>query len=170
MIKVNDEGYLTDFSQWTKEVGEAIAAENNITMTPRHWEVIAYLQNEHKKNVALSIRKIGKSDVLDIKEFYQALSSGSIENIYQNCRHSQTCQLHLTLLLNPKINITMNEYNGEIRKMMIILSKSHLENVYAAFVLANGARMEGIEAEIFFTFFGLEAIHKKNWNTCTLQL
>ncbi len=55
----------------------------------------------------------------------------------------------------------MSEYNGEIRKMMIILSKATLENVYAAFVLANGARMEGIEAEIFFTFFGLEAVHKK---------
>lgn len=55
----------------------------------------------------------------------------------------------------------MSEYNGEIRKMMIILSKATLENVYAAFVLANGARMEGIEAEIFFTFFGLEAIHQK---------
>jgi peroxiredoxin family protein len=45
--------------------------------------------------------------------------------------------------------------------MMIILSKATLENVYAAFVLANGARMEGIQAEIFFTFFGLEAIHNK---------
>lgn len=58
----------------------------------------------------------------------------------------------------------MNEildYNGEVRKMLIILSKASLENVYAAFVLANGARMEGIEAEIFFTFFGLDAIHKK---------
>lgn len=55
----------------------------------------------------------------------------------------------------------MNEFTGEIRKMMIILSKATLENVYAAFVLANGARMEGIEAEMFFTFFGLEAIHKK---------
>ncbi len=55
----------------------------------------------------------------------------------------------------------MSEYNGEIRKMLIILSKATLENVYAAFVLANGARMEGIEAEIFFTFFGLEAIHNK---------
>lgn len=51
--------------------------------------------------------------------------------------------------------------NGEIKKMMIILSKATLENVYAAFVLANGARSEGIEAEMFFTFFGLEAIHAK---------
>lgn len=50
---------------------------------------------------------------------------------------------------------------GKINKMMIILSKASIENVYAAFILANGARMEGIEAEVFFTFFGLQAIHKK---------
>jgi len=53
---------------------------------------------------------------------------------------------------------------GKINKMMIILSKATIENVYAAFVLANGARMEGIEAEMFCTFFGLEAIHKKKLN------
>ena len=45
------------------------------------------------------------------------------------------------------------------------LVKSHPENVYAAFVLANGARMEGIEAEMFY-IFGLEAVHRKNWITC----
>lgn len=59
----------------------------------------------------------------------------------------------------------MSENKGEIKKMMIILSKATLENVYAAFVLANGARMEGIESEIFFTFFGLEAVHKKKMNS-----
>ena len=55
----------------------------------------------------------------------------------------------------------MSETNGDIKKMMIILSKATLENVYAAFILANGARSECIQAEVFFTFFGLEAIHKK---------
>ena len=55
----------------------------------------------------------------------------------------------------------MSTTNGKINKMLIILSKSTLENVYACFVLANGARMEGIEAEIFCTFFGLDAINKK---------
>lgn len=55
----------------------------------------------------------------------------------------------------------MTETNGKINKMMIILSKATLENVYASFVLANGARMEGIDAEMFFTFFGLEAINRK---------
>lgn len=48
-----------------------------------------------------------------------------------------------------------------VKKMLFVLSKATIENVYAAFIMANGARMEGIESEIFFTFFGLEAIQKK---------
>ena len=56
-------------------------------------------------------------------------------------------------------NVSVHE-PGKIRKMMLILSKATLDNVYACFILANGARMEGIESEIFFTFFGLNAINK----------
>jgi peroxiredoxin family protein len=48
-----------------------------------------------------------------------------------------------------------------VKKVLFICSKATLENVYACFVMANGARMEGIDSEIFFTFFGLEAIQKK---------
>ncbi len=54
--------------------------------------------------------------------------------------------------------------NGKVKKMMIIMSKATLENVYAGFILANGARMEGIQSEMFFTFFGLEAIQKDKLN------
>jgi peroxiredoxin family protein len=53
-----------------------------------------------------------------------------------------------------------NSDKKTVKKMMLILSKATIENVYACFILANGARMEGIESEIFFTFFGLEAIQK----------
>lgn len=70
-ISVTEEGFMTDFNQWDKNIGEAIAAENDITLSPRHWEVINYIQNEYKNDVPLSIRKIGKSGVVDIKEFYQ---------------------------------------------------------------------------------------------------
>jgi tRNA 2-thiouridine synthesizing protein E len=69
-IAVNEEGYLTDFKQWDNSIGESIAAEVNIQLTNRHWEVLTYLQNEFKKEVPLSIRKVGKSGVVDIKEFY----------------------------------------------------------------------------------------------------
>ena len=70
-IQVNEEGYLTNFPQWTQAVGAALAQEAGVDMTPRHWEVIDYLQKEFKNDVPLSIRKIGKSGVVDIKEFYQ---------------------------------------------------------------------------------------------------
>jgi peroxiredoxin family protein len=53
------------------------------------------------------------------------------------------------------------EKKKNIKKMCFILSKATIDSAYACFVMANGARMEGIEAEIFFTFFGLEAIHKQ---------
>ena len=70
-VQVNEEGYLTDFSQWNQAIGTALAEEANISMSPRHWEVIKYLQGEFKNEAPLSIRKIGKSNVVDIKEFYQ---------------------------------------------------------------------------------------------------
>jgi tRNA 2-thiouridine synthesizing protein E len=78
-IQVNDEGYLTDFAQWNKEIGTALAQEADITMSPRHWEVINYLQQEFKNDVALSIRKIGKSGVVDIKEFYQLFPNAPLK-------------------------------------------------------------------------------------------
>jgi peroxiredoxin family protein len=47
-----------------------------------------------------------------------------------------------------------------IEKVSIIVSKGSLEGVYPGLIMANGARMEGIEANVFFTFFGLDAIRK----------
>jgi peroxiredoxin family protein len=47
-----------------------------------------------------------------------------------------------------------------IEKVAIVISKGSLEGVYPGLIMANGARMEGIEANVFFTFFGLDAIRK----------
>ncbi len=48
-----------------------------------------------------------------------------------------------------------------ITKVSIIISKGSLEGIYPGLILANGARMEGIEANVFFTFFGMDAIHRE---------
>ena len=47
-----------------------------------------------------------------------------------------------------------------IEKVAIVISKGSLEGIYPGLIMANGARMEGIEANVFFTFFGLDAIRK----------
>jgi len=78
-VQVNEEGYLTNFAEWNKEIGEEIATENNIVLSPKHWEVINYVQNEFKNEVPLTIRKIGKSGVVDIKEFYALFPVGPLK-------------------------------------------------------------------------------------------
>ncbi|WP_425237674.1 TusE/DsrC/DsvC family sulfur relay protein [Ulvibacterium sp.] len=78
-ISVNEEGYLTDFSQWTKEIGEEIAKEQDIAMTARHWEVIDYIHGKFQKEEPLSIRGIKKSGVINVKEFYQLFPGGPLK-------------------------------------------------------------------------------------------
>ncbi len=51
-----------------------------------------------------------------------------------------------------------------LKKVMIIVAKGTIEDIYAGLVMANGAVMEGIETKLFFTFFGLDAIIKKRQN------
>jgi peroxiredoxin family protein len=52
----------------------------------------------------------------------------------------------------------------KIKKVSIVCSKGSLEGIYPALIMANGARMEGIEVNLFFTFFGMDAITKKKIN------
>ncbi len=47
-----------------------------------------------------------------------------------------------------------------VKKVLVICARGTLEDVYAALIMANGALMEGMEAKMFFTFFGLDAITK----------
>jgi peroxiredoxin family protein len=50
-----------------------------------------------------------------------------------------------------------------IEKVAIVVSRGSLEGIYPGLIMANGARMEGIEADLFFTFFGLDAIRKDRY-------
>ncbi len=56
--------------------------------------------------------------------------------------------------------MTTNE-DYPLKKVCIICAKGSIEDVYASLIMANGAVMEGIETKVFFTFFGLDAITKK---------
>lgn len=48
----------------------------------------------------------------------------------------------------------------ENRKVCIICAHGGLDDVYPSLILASSARQSGIEAMIFFTFYGLDAITK----------
>ena len=80
-VSVNEEGYLTNFSQWDKTIAEEIAHESGINLTSRHWDVINYVQDQFKHDIPLTIRKVGKSGVVDIKEFYQLFPNAPLKTV-----------------------------------------------------------------------------------------
>jgi len=70
-VSVTDDGYLTDPNQWTKEIAVEIAKEEGIELTDKHFAVVEYIREKTLKGDALTIRTIGKSDVIDTKGFYE---------------------------------------------------------------------------------------------------
>lgn len=78
-VSVNDEGYMTDFGQWTKEIGAEIAKNEGVQMTDKSWEVINWIQDRYRNNDPLTIRKVGKSGITDIKEFYELFPEGPLK-------------------------------------------------------------------------------------------
>lgn len=75
----NAEGYLTDPKAWTPELAHALAAESGITLTDKHFEVLDYLRTSYFEGTPLTIRRIGKSGIVDIKGFYELFPGGPLK-------------------------------------------------------------------------------------------
>jgi tRNA 2-thiouridine synthesizing protein E len=77
-VDVDAEGFMTDFSQWTREVATAIAKEEGIAeLTPVHWKVIEFMHKEFQEiGQVPSIRKLNKSGVISTKELYDLFPGG----------------------------------------------------------------------------------------------
>ncbi|MEN8156032.1 MAG: TusE/DsrC/DsvC family sulfur relay protein [Bacteroidota bacterium] len=78
-VEVNDEGYMTDPSQWNKEIAAELAKEEGIELTDKHYEVLEFLRNANENGVTLTIRRVGKSGITDIKGLYQLFPGGPLK-------------------------------------------------------------------------------------------
>lgn len=78
-VEVNDEGYLIKPEQWNEDIARAIAAEEGIELTEKHFAVIKFLRDRYFAGDPLTIRKVGNSGIVDIKEFYQLFPGGPLK-------------------------------------------------------------------------------------------
>ena len=81
-VDVNDEGYLTNPAQWSREIAEAISKEEQIEspLTEKHWKVIEYLQKYFKENGKMpTIRNLKKSGIMPTKELYGLFPGGPLK-------------------------------------------------------------------------------------------
>ena len=79
-VEVNEEGYLVDASQWSKEIAAEIAKEEGIELTDQHYEVLEFLRTLSEKGETLTIRKVGKSGIVDIKGLYKLFPGGPLKH------------------------------------------------------------------------------------------
>ena len=78
-VEVNEAGYLLNVSDWSKEIALEMAKENSIELTGKHFEVIDNLRKEQAAGASLTIRKVGKSGIVDIKGLYQLFPGGPLK-------------------------------------------------------------------------------------------
>ena len=74
-VNVSDDGYLEDMSQWNEDIAKEIASEIGIELTDKHFEVINYLREKTEAGESLSIRSVGKSGIIDVKNVSSIIRS-----------------------------------------------------------------------------------------------
>lgn len=80
MIDVSDEGYMTDHSQWNREIATGLAAEENITLTDAHWKVLDFIASDFtEKGVVPGMRRMNKIGGIPTKELYALFPDGPIK-------------------------------------------------------------------------------------------
>ena len=77
-VEVDAEGFLTDPAQWSEQIAAAIASDNGIAeLTDRHWQVVRFMRETYLRDgEAPSIRSLGKTSGVSIKELYQLFPKG----------------------------------------------------------------------------------------------
>lgn len=78
-VEVNDEGYLLNTSQWNREIATEMAKEEGIVLTEKHFEVLEFLRDANAKGEMLTIRRVGKSGITDIKGLYELFPKGPLK-------------------------------------------------------------------------------------------
>jgi tRNA 2-thiouridine synthesizing protein E len=60
--ETDEEGYLVNLNDWTQEVGEALAKEDDCELTDAHWEVINFLREYYEEyQIAPAVRVLTKA-------------------------------------------------------------------------------------------------------------
>jgi TusE/DsrC/DsvC family sulfur relay protein len=82
-VQVNDEGFLTDPNEWTKDIAAAIAAEQGIPeLTPGHWKVIDFCrQTGMASGKAPTLRQITTGTGVSTKEMFTLFPKGPAKKV-----------------------------------------------------------------------------------------
>ena len=79
-VNVSEDGYLENMEEWNESIANEIAGEIGIELTDKHFEVLNYLRDKTEAGESLTIRKVGKSGITDIKGLYKVVPKGPLKS------------------------------------------------------------------------------------------
>ena len=82
-VQVNDEGFMTNPSEWTKEIAVDLAKEEGISeLTPAHWKVIEFCrQDGAASGKAPTLRRITTAAGVSTKEMFALFPKGPAKKV-----------------------------------------------------------------------------------------
>lgn len=82
-VEFNEEGFMVNPNDWTKEIAEVLAQESGITeLSDRHWIVINFSRSDfQEKGEAPTLRRITKSGGVPTKEVYKLFPKGPAKKV-----------------------------------------------------------------------------------------
>ena len=70
-IHVNDEGFLTDRTEWDDALATVLAAQIGITLTDEHWNAIRFLRKDfEEKGETATLRRVSTVGGIGIKQLF----------------------------------------------------------------------------------------------------
>lgn len=82
-VAVDEQGYLLDFAEWDRKVAESMAKDLGIVLADKHWQVVDFIQNQHKAGVEMTVRSMGQSGVVEVAELYTLFPGGPLKYAYK---------------------------------------------------------------------------------------
>lgn len=71
-VQVNEEGFMTEYAEWTEAVGAALAANIGVEMTAAHWDVIRFLRSDYSEQGATAtLRRVTAVGGTPTKELFK---------------------------------------------------------------------------------------------------
>ena len=70
-VHVDEEGFLTEPSEWTEEIGTQLAANIGIELTEDHWQVIKFLREDFEETgETATIRRVTTAGGFPTKQLF----------------------------------------------------------------------------------------------------
>ena len=81
-VQVNEEGFLTNPAEWTKEIAEALAKEESIELTEAHWKVIEFCRSTAEASgAAPTLRAITNGSGISTKDLFALFPKGPAKKV-----------------------------------------------------------------------------------------